>query len=374
MSVLGAGAEGAQPAARPARRTPRPPSPARRYVAEPVGHRVQRGLESRQCPAFAPRTMSALDAELGEHPRRDRHVGGVLRARRERRAAPPARAPARGSPGAVSPSRRPRARSSTRRRALGRATRRRRAASPGLLDLLGQPGRSARGHPGRRAPPRGGQQVAREDEQRAPHRELLDQRRGRRTAPGRRRRRSARRPGPAARGRRWRARSSAAPSSPGSRPRRRPRGAPGAIACRRRQPGAALGVGDVPHDASRLAPSRRWTAASTAPPVLVGLVLLSLNLRPAAVSVGPVLDRGPRRPGHVGRGRRPADLAAGDRVRGLRCARAGRGPPDRAAPGHPARPARRRRRACSAGRSSATRRRSSPSRCSRSAGWRWPTC
>ena len=60
-----------------------------------------------------------------------------------------------------------------------------------------------------------------------------------------------------------------------------------------RHPGPALSVADVAHSlkTGTIEPvERRTPAGSPLGPVLVGLVLLSFNLRPAAVSVGPVLD------------------------------------------------------------------------------------
>lgn len=60
-----------------------------------------------------------------------------------------------------------------------------------------------------------------------------------------------------------------------------------------RQPVAALCVADVAHDdktGSIETVERRGPAGLGSGPVLLGLVLLSFNLRPAAVSVGPVLD------------------------------------------------------------------------------------
>ena len=59
-----------------------------------------------------------------------------------------------------------------------------------------------------------------------------------------------------------------------------------------REAGPALGVADVAHGAKGgtiQTVDRRARAVSISGPVLVGLVLLSFNLRPAAVSVGPLL-------------------------------------------------------------------------------------
>ena len=228
---------------------------------------------------------------------------------------PRARAAARGAPGRVRPSGRPRARSSTaargpvepRRAVLGAARPARRPWPAGRARL--------RGDPGRRAPPGRRQQVAREHEQRAAHRQLLDQRPVVVQRPVDVGDASARRPGRAARGRRWPARWSAGPSSPGSpRPGRRP-GAPA-------RPRAATRAGHAarrPRCAARwprLAASRQWIdAEDCSHPCSLGLVLLSLNLRPGRRQRRPGAHRGPRRARDVGRGRRAAHLPAGDRVR-----------------------------------------------------------
>ena len=55
------------------------------------------------------------------------------------------------------------------------------------------------------------------------------------------------------------------------------------------QAGPALGVADVAH-AAKTGTIRTVERRTLVSPVLLGLVLLSFNLRPAAVSVGPVLD------------------------------------------------------------------------------------
>ena len=109
-------------------------------------------------------------------------------------------------------------------------------------------------------------------------------------------------------------------------------------------------------------------------PVLVGLVLLSLNLRPAAVSVGPVLDE--VRDG-LGMSAAAAGLLTSLPViafagfGALAPAAARRIGPHRV---DPAGAARRLRRAARAGRWSTTRRRSSALSLLALAGWRWPTC
>ncbi len=145
-----------------------------RYVAEPVAH--QRPPRLGEPPVAGVRTADdrALDPELGEHAGRDRDVGAVGLARRE--VEPRLQ---RGHPLADllgGQRRRRREHGQHRRPGVVRATRRRR-----------RPGRPSRppwpaGSPECAAtradalPHAAGQQVAREDEQGAPHRELLDQR------------------------------------------------------------------------------------------------------------------------------------------------------------------------------------------------------
>ena len=152
----------------------------------------------------------------------------------------------------------------------------------------------------------------------------------------------------------------AAPGVGHARARARPRaGSPAGRGARRRRCAARP---------SRLAPSRRWTASRLLPPCWSGWSSSRSTCgRPRSAS-GRCSPRSATALGMSGRRSRAADVAAGDRVRRLRCPRSGRRPSHRAAPGDPARPARRRRPACSAGLSSATRRRSSPSPCSRSPG------
>ena len=97
----------------------------------------------------------------------------ALLARRPDRAVPRARAPARAALARSARGRRPAPRGPPRGRRRARP-RRRRPARPARRSLASR--RAARvGDPGRRAPPGRRQQVAREDEQGAPHRELLDQ-------------------------------------------------------------------------------------------------------------------------------------------------------------------------------------------------------
>ena len=167
-----------------------------------------------------------LDAELDEHPRRQREVGAVglpdgdvdaplelgqlLAQRLGRQLA------AVGQPG------------ERRRRTPGRPRRHRRRR-PHRLRRPWPAGTGSGPRPGARAPPRSRQQVAREDEDGAAHGQLLDQDALARRSRGRRRPRSGRRPGRAGRGRRSPARWRAAPSSPRSRRRGRRTARPGTI-------------------------------------------------------------------------------------------------------------------------------------------------
>ena len=70
--------------------------------------------------------------------------------------------------------------------------------------------------------------------------------------------------------------------------------------------------------------------------VLAGIVLLAVNLRPAAVAVGPVLAEVRDGLSMSAPAAGPAHVAAGARVRRLRRGGAAAGPPDRGAPGDPA--------------------------------------
>ena len=111
-------------------------------------------------------------------------------------------------------------------------------SEPGGLDLLGEPGAELCGHPGGGRAPHRGQQVAREREDGAPHRELADdgavvEQRPLDVVP--RRPRPARAP----RGRRWPARSRAGRSSPRRPPRPWP---PSPTAPARAGPPAAPGA------------------------------------------------------------------------------------------------------------------------------------
>ena len=313
------GAPWSRPATRPGRprcrgrrRAARPP-PARRTPRRSWQRPAPRPASSRSPSSGAARSSSrrrsrrgtiAPDAASGDdHPRGDRdvglvvplaagdprverrqagaHLGGGERARRPRSAA---RTSARCSSAQAAPS----------------------VAMPGGLDLLGQPADLLAGDPGAGAPPDGREQVAREGEDGAPHRELLDHRavvveRAVDVARWRRQRAHARGgPRPA----RWRADTSPPRRRPGCRP-------PVGQGVAHAEPGPALVVVDVPRHLAHVTilpeatPGRRSRGCDRARPgcddpavpaarrtvlVLVGLVLLSFNLRPAAVSVGPVLD------------------------------------------------------------------------------------
>ena len=218
----------------------------RRYVAEPVGHQRPPRLGEPPVAGVLSADQRALDPQLAEHARRDRDVGAVRLARREveprlerghlradllrgQRSWPPASTARTAARASVQP----------RRPVVGEPAPSRPPWPAGLLSVLG--------HPRRRAAPRRRQQVAREDEQRAPHRELLDQRAvvvqrpvdvgdGDPVDAGAQRQVDGGRLG----GVQHR-----------DRPRRRlgvGRAVPGRQRVPPRQPGAALGVGNVPHD------------------------------------------------------------------------------------------------------------------------------
>ena len=132
----------AQPAARPARRTPRRPRAAAGTLPQPAAPSASTAAgRSASGRALRPRTSSPSTAELGEHPGRDRDVGAVGLADGE---VDPARelgqlaraAPGRGS---SAPSAEPGQHRRPRRVEPGGAV----VGEAGGLDLLGQPGAAA---------------------------------------------------------------------------------------------------------------------------------------------------------------------------------------------------------------------------------------
>ena len=142
------------------------------YLAQPGGHGRPLGSGDAPVAAVATAGDQRLQAELGQDPGRHRHVGAVgladgdvdaplqlgqLLAQLLRRQLAAVRQPGEhGGARPVDP---------------GGAV----LGDPTGLDVLGQPGPELGGEPGARAPPRGRQQVAREDEDGAPHGQLLDQ-------------------------------------------------------------------------------------------------------------------------------------------------------------------------------------------------------
>ena len=143
------------------------------YVAQPVGHQGPPRLGEPPVAGVLAADERALDPELAEHPRRDRDVGAVGLARREvepgLQGGHP-RADLLGGHRAV-------AAEHLQHRCLGLLQPRGpSSASPAFSTSLASRVCERVGDPRRRAAPRRRQQVAREDEEGAPHRELLDQR------------------------------------------------------------------------------------------------------------------------------------------------------------------------------------------------------
>ena len=156
-----------------------------RLLPQPVGHRRPPRPGDPPVAAVDAAHDLAAGAEPAEDPRGDRDRAAPLGAGRDgdldvERGQPLAQL--------LRPQR-------ARRRRAGRGPRRRRAASqaspssarPAVDRVATDPLALGLGDAGRGAPPGGRQQVAREDEEGPAHRELLDQRCGRRRAPGRRR-------------------------------------------------------------------------------------------------------------------------------------------------------------------------------------------
>ena len=219
----------------------------------------------------------------------------------------------------------------------------------GGLQLLGQPPELLTGDPGARAAPDRRQQLAGEGEDRTPHRELLDHRPVERTAPGRRRR-DVPRPGPTRRGGRRPARWRAGRSSPGWRRgcRRRARPARAGRRARARRSSSPMcrATSLMRHPAHARRQTGDVTTARRRVRGSAGVRRASYHHpgagRPGAPLVQPPPGRGqrragarggPRRPGAVRARGRPADVAAGARLRRLRRARAGVRPRTRACTG-----------------------------------------
>ena len=169
----------AQPAPRPARRTPRRPPAAAGTLAQPLlASASTAGARSSSAPSLRAADDRPLDGRAGSSTRGA--IGDVGAVRLAGREVEPARR-ASGSSlaqlvrrSSAAPSREP-GRARARRCAVepGGAVRRR---CPAASTSLASRAAAAAGDPGRGAPPDGRQQVAREDEDGAPHRELLDQR------------------------------------------------------------------------------------------------------------------------------------------------------------------------------------------------------